>query len=402
MTAVTFTLFEMNNQSDALTLEGVYERYGNFAGINRYNFVDDISGFVSPKWTTITNVSYSGGNLTITGGGVGAETVSWFSDDMPHSYVLNLFAHLDTWAIAVRGDGTNNFYKVLYNDSGYISIMKTVSGADEPIAKKELHGEEIVDNGLVQIAVRDEQFSSDSQGRIIYISVWLNGQLLISVSDNVQTNIPPLKMGVIVPVHSAAMIFSSLSVSNLGELIVWSNLSPGEFPMSAIQRAVEDRYIKAWIRWDGSLKAWRPKARTNALTLHENKEFSLVPTFDLKQIFTHIRLLGAFQWVQVSDPDLLRRFGHRFREINNTALWNADDCHREALKLLLRSKEAANQASMSTYGFVFLEIEDRIKIPDYKSVGDNVDFIIDSMTFESESETLRTELNLRQYFYGEP
>lgn len=399
-TTVTFNLLEMNDQQDALTLEGVYQKYGAISGIHKFKFDDDIRGFDASKWTTISNISYSGGNLVATGS-IGSETNTWYSSDMPHSYTIEFFAHTGTWGILLRGDGSSNYYKITY-DSTVIKLDKVVASAVEPFASKVLHGEEIVGSGKVRVAVSDAQFSSDSPGRIIYISIWLNDQLLLSFSDNVQTNIPPLRFGLLIPATSATDLYSNLRIPNLGELVIWSSQDPGENPSGAIQRAIEDRYIKSWVRWNGSLRAWKPKARLTYLTIAKTKEFSLQRTLDIRQIFSHVRMLGAFQWVQVSDPDLERRFGHRYREVNNTALWNADDCYREAQRLIIRAKEQANQAQINTLGLIYLEPDDRLKLPDMKTDSDYIDYIVDNIEWSSETDTFRAIVNVRQYYYGEP
>lgn len=401
MTTVAFNLFEMNDYQDALTLEGVYQRYASFAGVQKFKFDDSIRGFKSAKWTTITNVSYSGDYVSITGGGTAAVSIAWFADAMPHSFVADMYAHLGTWGFAVRGNGSDTYYKILY-DSTRITLYKTVSAGDQTFASKALHGEEIITGSKVRIAVSDAQFSADSPGRIIYISVWVNDQLLLSFSDNVQDNIPPLRFGVVIPVSSATTLYSNLRVANMGEMIVWSSEDPGENPQGAIQRAIEDRYIKSWIRWDGSLRAWKPVARTTYLTIPTTKDLGLQRILDIKQIFSHVRMLGAFQWVQVSDPDLERRFGHRFREVNNTALWNADDCFREAQRLITRAKEQANMLQMNTIGLIYAELEDRLKLPDMANAGSYIDYIIDSIDWTAEAATLKANLRVRQYYYGEP
>lgn len=399
--APTFFMFEMNDNQDALTLEGVYKKYGTFGGVMEYEFTDDITGFKSAKWDAMANVSYTSDKIARSGT-VGADGIVWYSDSMPHSYTFEYFMHNNEGGFVIRGDGGTNYYKFLYNVSGYAVLYKSVSGVVGPIVSKELQGTEVVSYGKVTVSVRDAQYTADSGGRIIYISVWINDQLILSGSDNVADSIPPLRFGMVIPAGAATDLYSGLRVPNLGEVIVWSSLDPGENPQGAISRAIEDRYIKQWIRWNGALKVWKPAARTVAAQIPMSKEFNLINTLDTKQIFSHVRMLGAFQWVQVSDPDLERRFGHKFREVNNTSLWNADDCYRVALQLLLRSKEAANQAQFDTFGYMFLELEDRMQLPDRVTPGDYIDYIIDSISWSAKNDTFSTSMSLRRYYYGEP
>src|SRR5260221_7646492 len=121
---VTFNLVEMNDYQDALTLEGVYQKYASVAGVQKFKFDNSISGFSSSHWTTISNISYSGGNLVATGS-IGTETIAWYDTNMPHSYSIEVFAHTGTWGFVLRGDGSGNYYKITYNGT-VIKLDKVV------------------------------------------------------------------------------------------------------------------------------------------------------------------------------------------------------------------------------------------------------------------------------------
>jgi hypothetical protein len=400
---VNFRDFQMNDNNDAVTIEGVIRRFGAFGGVHQFEFVDDISGFNEDKWDAVTDVSYASGYVGRTGT-IGVDTPIWYSDPLPHSYVFEFTAHEPTWRVYFRADaaGTNNnSYHVDY-DGTDLTVVGKIGGVETILLQKELRPDEVVDWGRVKISVRDTQFNSEDIGRIIYIGVWLNDQLIGAAADNVTEGTPPLYMGFLIPAGDAGIVYSDFRVPNLGEIIPWSSLDPAEYPMDGIRRAIEDRYIKMWMRWNGAMKAWKPKARPVAASVIASKEFGHRRTIDQRQIFSHVRVVGAFQWVQAIDADLVRDFGNRFREVNNTSLWDIDDCSRLAEAILMRVKEQIYQASFSSFGYMYLEYEDRLQLPDPNDPDAVIDYIFNSGTWTSQDSTFELQLEVRQYFYGEP
>lgn len=392
----------MADNQDALTTEGVFEKYAAFSGVQGFEFADTINTFSSSKWSAYTGVAF-GSTMNRTVAFV-TDGITWYADSMPHSYLMTFTYHEPIWSAVLRGDGTSsNYYRLDYDaTSNVVTLIKVSSGNTAVLFDKILAGQEIAAWGKAKIAVRDAQFTSDSQGRILYISLWINDNLVVSIADNVTTGTPPLRMGFLIHTGAVATLFSNIRVANLGEIITISSLDPGEKPIGAIQRAIEDRYIRFWVRWDGKLKAWAPKARASTTTISRSKEFVLSLVTDIRQVITHIRVLGAFQWVRVFDSNLMRRFGNRFRELQNTSTWNADDCYNIGLQLLIRSNEQAFQAQFSSFGLVLLEIEDRIKLPDVTDDAAYIDYIIDNINWRYENGTLQVSGGVRQYFYGEP
>lgn len=405
MTTVAFREFQGNNRADALTIEDVYKHYAAFAGVHNFEFVDDIDSFDASKWDAIANISYASGYLERTDV-LGSDTPTWYTEALPHSYTIEFTAHEEAWAYYCRADATgtnNNSFLIEYSSSdAFIRFTERIGGVDTILLYKELIEEELVDWGRVKITVRDEQFNSEDTGRIIYLSVWVNDNMIAAIGDNVYEGNPPLYQGFVIPAGATGIVYSDLRVANLGEVIIWSSLDPGEKAIGAIQRAMEDRYIRQWMRWNGSLKAWKPKARAVAATIEESREYGNAPVTDLKQVITTIKVLGAFQWVQVYDKDLVRDFGRIHSEISNTSLWNADDCARIGLDILRRVKEQVYQIRFVTGGLPFIEYEDRISVPDPAVAGAFVDYIVDAPSWNYEDGVLKIDIAARRYYYGEP
>lgn len=389
----------MSDTGDAITLERMYKKYAGFGGIQGFEFVETINDFDSDKWTALAGITYGD---TVHVDSTAAERIGWYDDPMPHSYLLEFTVHQYPWSILVRGDGAASYYRIDYDDQ-YITISKTLNGTLNRIEAKAISGtSQVTTKGRIKVSVRDEQADSDTTGRIIHIAVWINDYLLYTFDDFSGLVNPPLRMAFIIPFSAVVgNIYSDIRVANMGEVIPVSSLDPSEYPMSAISRAIEDRYIRSWIRWNGKLKAWRPISRPVSASIAASRSYQFSPTTDARQLFTHLRILGAFQWVQVKDNDLIRDYGHRFEEISNTALWNTDDCYRIGLEMFVRTKEQAFQAQIQTTGLPYIELEDRISLPDRDDPDSTVDYIVDNVQWQAVPNTYNVSITGRKYYYGE-
>lgn len=400
MTATTWTQVSVNNRDDLLDVEDVYRKYASFSGNHGFEFTDLVSGFSAAKWNAIANLTLFGQTATLTATSAGTDQNLWYTDPMAHSFSFEFTYHKDAFGVLLRGNGNDTYYKITFLGGSYIDLYKYVGGVLLTEWHRQLDASEIVMAGRVKVSCSDQQYTSDNMGRMLYISIWINDVLVYSVAD-IQSSNPPLQFGLVILTSTlAGVVYSDLRIANLGETIAWSSLDPGEYPMAAIQRAIEDRYIKAWMRWNGKLKAYSPGSRSVSLTVSANHEFNYQINTDYHQGFSHIRLLGAFQWVQVVDTALSQEMGNRFQELNNTSLWNTDDCIRIATQMLLRSKEQIFQARLETVGMPYNEIEDRIKLPDPANPGGYIDYIIDSIQWDFANDSFKVNLNCRQYFYA--
>lgn len=392
---VKFTNFQVADDKDALTVEKVYQKYAAVAGVHSFKFDDTLNTWDAAHWSSNTGVTL-GSTITQTATN-GSDRPIWYDTDMPHSYVAEFTAY-GFWQVLVRGNGTNSYYKISA-DATVVGIEHYVNGAVVSGIKKGMRGLQYSAYNRIKIAVRDAQFTSDSAGRTVHVAVWCNDYLLHTFAEDVTTN-PSLKLAlVVVGGNSNGVQYSDFRVANLGEIILLSSLDPAEAPIGAIQRAIEDRYIRAWVRWDGSLRAWSPTARSISATIASTREYRLAPSIDVREGFSHLRVLGAFQWVQLKDDELIRHIGHRFREINNTSLWNIDDCLRVGRQLFIRAKEHMFQAQIDTVGYVFLEPEDRIQVPDHQTPGVYLDYILDSISWTWNNGTFMANIQLRRYYY---
>jgi len=399
----SFSEFSVQTNEEPLTVESVFKHYAAYAGIHKLSTDYAINGFNSATWTNpnsgVVNINDSIGSVS-QNFGTGAHTI-WYDTDMPRSMVIELDVNWWVWEVLVRSNGSNQYYFVRTSTTKF-EIGYYNAGTTTYLLRRPLYGGELEFRGTVRIAIRDEQTSGVDTTRTLSFAAWIGDFLLGGAVTIVSTNATPLKMGVVVNDNNSISQngYGGIRVGELSEIVLFSSLDPNEAPEGAITRTIEDRYIKWWMRWDGSLRVYRPKARSVSYTLGKNREYGLQLVTDRRQIFTHIRILGAAQWVQLTDTTLVRQFGHRFKELNNPSLWNTDDCIRIGQEMFVRVKEQVFQGRMTTFGLPFAEMEDRITVPDPQNPTGTIDFIIDTISWQlGAGGSLACNLTLRQYNY---
>src|SRR5690606_25160281 len=60
--------------------------------------------------------------------------------------------------------------------------------------------------------------------------------------------------------------YTDVRIPELGETAEYGTLDPGEVAAGGLPRTLEGRYINWFVRYDGSLRAWRPKSVPSAYT----------------------------------------------------------------------------------------------------------------------------------------
>ena len=167
----------------------------------------------------------------------------------------------------------------------------------------------------------------------------------------------------------------------------------GETPGGALMRAVGMRHINYFVRYDGTLKAWRPKASTTATTLGRSDLDEHVEVIDRRGLVSHWRQVGAWDSADAFDTDLLDLIGHRFYKDDNPDLMTEDECQVEADAALVRSQEYAHRLSVAGPYLPLLEPEDRVTI-------NGVDWIVTSYGVEYKAGALLAKVVLREYSYA--
>jgi hypothetical protein len=182
---------------------------------------------------------------------------------------------------------------------------------------------------------------------------------------------------------------TALTMPHLTEFAETTTLDPGESAMSGLQRAIEGRYLKMFMRWDGSLRAWRPKERDIASTYSRAMITNFNETKDPRALRTHIRQVGADLWAEYYDADLAKKHGHTFEELNNPYLLSEAECYQQAKLSVLRLQEQAFQASFTSIYNPLLEPEDRLLV---KGTGRIIGERSVSLSSANAIETISTRL----------
>lgn len=409
MTAVKFNSFTVSDKSEPLSLDNMFRRYAAFGGILKLDTNYLCTQFDTTSWPSSDN----GGSGVITTNNriernaitVALKTI-YGGIQPPISFVMSFYAYENDWAVKVRESssvsgvtcfkiqlvsGTNNKLRVynMVDDVETLLMEKQWTSDNRPVSLPM----------KVTIAVRDEQGTTDDTKRQIGISIWFNEEQVLCVGTIVSTVYGQFLAFDVPAGPVASPVYDRLTISRLAEIIPVSSIDPGEAPMTAIQRALEDRYIRWWVRWDGSMFVFYPVGRSAVLNMTSNSEYSLERQRDTRQLFSHIRVMGALQWVQLKDDALVQIVGHRFKEFNSPSLWTSADCVRVGQSLFVRAKEQADRARMVATGLPFLEPEDRLAVPVADGNAQD-DYIVDGLKWATNPDgSITLSMELRGYNY---
>lgn len=132
--------------------------------------------------------------------------------------------------------------------------------------------------------------------------------------------------------------------------------------MGGMQRFLEGRYVKHFIRFDGSFYAWRGEPIEISFTFDEDLALNLNEDYDFHGYYNHIRMIGAYEQAEFIHSELVRKYGHRFIEVNNPYLMSPEACYIEAQREIRRLQENFNTVTFVHPFMPLLEPEDRIGI----------------------------------------
>lgn len=358
----------MFNHGFAQTLEHAFKAFHAFAGIHQYTFRSKLSaevGYWLPEnYEAIISIDGSELSMDATTLNSGEWFASVNNTRLPRNFLVELKPQdmpwgiglcyqkpssqaflLPHWEFRVQSDGSSGFY--YYNGSYYQELHRIPDYIATP-------------DKNIQIAVRELYFSDqDTQGWLAF-SLWENDRLVntfVTFIGVLQAN--SYYMGVSAKGGTIAT-FDPIRISELTEFVEWNSIDPGETAGGGLQRAIEGRYTKYRIRYDGSLQAWKPGNQTSVLAL-DNDDIEVIGTnSDKREFATHIRMVGAYHEAEYVRDDLGE---HRFQEINNPYLMSTFECYQEAVLSIYRQQETATQYRLSIPYIPLIEPEDRISVP---------------------------------------
>lgn len=368
------------------TIEHMFRALGEYSGIHSFDFddelEDDFATLTVTDWEASTadaTWSISSNRLQGTGGG----TAQWYwllhGHVMPDTYVLEITKYSSRGAVAVLATDTSNLFYVSWSSSN-VKIGQQINGSDVTLCQ--LPKTRFTGESSLTISVQEEEDG-------YYISAWFDEKLEINAYAETEGG-TYMGFGVY---ESDTTQFDDLRVPELTDILAIATLDVGETPLGALERALGRRHINYFVRWDGTLRAWRPKAQTSAHTFAVGDTYVRQERVDRRSLVSHVRQIGAWDWADAYDQDLLEAIGHRFAKDENPDLMTESQCQTEADQLLVRTKEYAHQMQAEVPTQVFLEPEDRITL-------NSDSWIVSQFSIEISAGGMLMQLAVREYTYG--
>lgn len=390
MAGVHFYQHRLSNTDRTLTVEDAFRFYGAQAGIHDFKFDEllglaDISGWIGAVGTfDASSVTFS------------STADAWSTllhvEDLPSSYVLSYLVDSAHHAAVVGYESTDRYYMIGADANGYPTVWKAVDGT---VSVAQVINETMPQMGTIKTEFKQEWREENGTSTWVSISMWINERQIISFSEINDTPIQNTAYGFAVYDDTASVKYANVRIPQLGEIAEYGTLDPGEVPIGGLQRVIEGRYLKFFMRGNNALRAYRTVPTLAIAELISDQVDHAALPIDLRQMKTHVRMMGAYTWAEAIDTELMTFFGHRFQEQNNPMLLTELDCYREAVKALKRIREDTFTETTTMDYNPLLEIEDRIETP-------NGSRLISSFSVEFDPGSATTELELREYVWGEP
>jgi len=369
-----------------LTIEDVFRLAGEYAGIHSFQFDDDIAddfddadawdtGGATGTWTIDTE------RLK----GVGPGGSAWgfcLSDtyEAPKAFVLEVDAESLYGAVVILATDADNFVWCWWTLSN-VGISRYVGGTDAVLCSVPKYADY---PHTMRISVQPA-----IDGDECFISWWSNGAFMANA--HLDTYPAGRKIG-FGSYHTNTVYFDDLRIPELTEVPEVVTLDVGETPGGALQRALGRRHINYYVRFEGGLRAWRPKVVASSLTLGTGDVSAHTEAIDRRGLVSHWRQVGAWDSADAFDEDLLEQIGHRFHKDDNPDLMTQEDCQTEAEHSLVRAQEYAHQLQADMPFCVLLEPEDRLTI-------DGEEWLLTSVTVKLLAGALEAGASLREYTY---
>lgn len=367
---IRFDEHQIYDRSPPQTVEDSLRAYVNWAGIHDFEFLNDMEvnsvAINATGWTNHLFTQPVDNDILVeyTVEEAGHAAILGYNEN-GHYYRAGITANGTCFAQYIGPNGPQTFFQQACDEATF---------------------------GDVKVAFREQRFSDNEDDVWASVCMWVNDALAFTASLYTQT---PLA-GVLQCGLSAetSMTFTNIRVPQLTQFTEWSSLDPGETPMGGLQRAMEGRYVKYFVRWNGAFRAWRSRAQGVKRSFTKGEVYNYQRTFDRRALFSHVRMMGAYEWAEYHDEALSSRYGHRFTEVTNPYLMNENACHYEAEQEVRRMKEAATTHTYQIVARPLLEPEDRIT----GHVGDG---IITNTSLRFAPGVIQQDLVCREYSYEE-
>lgn len=368
--------FDENYQYDfspPQTIENCIRAYANWSGLHGFSFTDN----------------YSKSSEVFSSAGAWSR-VYYAPKDLPTSLLIEADMETDDGfgVILMTQNSNNDRWELrIRNVIAEIWVYKNGTGTKvlseivPPSAK-----------GRIQVGLREMRMSDEESDVWHNVTLWVNNQQILTYGQYTGSVIQAdLGFGLM---GYGNTTFENIRVPQLAEYTEWSSLDPGETPIGGLNRSLEGRYVKYHLRHNREVYAWRGQSRPAAYTYNSNDYIEEQQnTIDLRGLYTHVRMLGAYVEATYFDSVLAARYGHRFIEVNNPYLMNTADCREQAVNEIRRYQERAFGKSLITSFVPIVEPEDRIDGP----IGT---MIVNNIKINVVPGQIEMIVNARSYLYG--
>lgn len=371
-----------------VTIEDAFRALAEYSGIHLFNFddelADDFDSLSASIWDTANATGTWGvASDMLQGDGPGSSDWGFLLsvEDVPQSFVAKVTKHDDVGGLAFLAEDEDNLYFAWWNatavgialvDDGDVSILCSVP-------KDTFDGE----SELCLSVQRDEEG--------YFVSLWFDEQF--GVNAYIALLPSHYRFGFATYDTDTDTEYSDLRIAELTEVLAIVTMDVGENPAGALSRAIGRRHINHFVRFNGELRAWRPKAADSVLTLGIGDVYQHDEKIDRKGLVSHWRQIGAWHVADAHDTDLLAQLGHKFHKDDNPDLMTEQECEDEAERSIVRCKEYSHVVSADYPLYMFQEPEDRITIR-------GEDWVLTTYGFRLRAGAIDCRADLREYVYA--
>lgn len=330
------------NRSAPQIVENAFRAYCNWSGLHRFSFSDR---YRLDSTTVVSNAN------------------AWQTQMISALFPVSMLLQFDVDSpdgFGVRLCDTGTFAIEIHMQNNTVVVQEIADGSRTEVYQAP-HKTYL--RGHVEVGFREFRLSSDQLDVWNSMSVWVNNRLLFTYAKRVELVVPTdVQVGLLS--YNGATTFNNVRVPQLTSYTEWSSLDPGEVPMGGLDRAMEGRYIRYFLRPTGEVRAWRADVKQPDYIFDTADEFEVSSeSFDKRTIYTHVRMLGASVVAEAVDQALIKQYGHRFFEASNPYLMSESECRREAVEEIRRGLESALNEEIVTSYRPTLEPEDYIITP---------------------------------------
>lgn len=382
-----------------ITVRDVYRMCAAFGGIHEVRFGKDQQNpwlKTADMWTGLE------GEWIITADGLicynydGVATSIW-SKEMTGGVIMPSSSQIDFYAqpnvnIYFMGIPNYTYYAVRLTDSA-TEVYRMNQGQLSLLCSMPI-GLAVGSLSKVSVIYRIYQYSADKDDKWMQVVVYIDDQHVLSHADRLTNITLGNQMGWRLDGVNSVLEWTLPYHPVFNIPVEWVSIDPDETPMAAIERAVGERFIKTFMRNDGSMMVLRPTQQSPEFLIPRSQITNLKRNLDLRAIKTHARVWSAWTYGDYFDKPIASKFGRRFTNVNNPNVFTEEEARLEAENIFHRSRSESDRIAFELPFTPFLEPEDAIWTEDYGT------YFVDSGTVSIEGEKIVMQINGRKYTYG--